>query len=1098
MTDRSFNNHHDDLSLDNDDYANHNINTKTNNNNNNHDYHDSASLNNQSNYSYYDNMNNDNDFFSSSSNNNILPLHRPINKLEKLLNLYDNTRYNNFTKSFDGSKVLDNAIKDDGFLRSSTLSFIEIYIPKMDFVREILYIIGNIKEMMILTDLNENSESENLINNKYFKDIKQFDDIIQHKISKLNEILEYHSDDTLQFLPPPNDLMDNNSIHTFATSIDENDDQSHSAHFVNTNEPMTLEDGTLETEQEFLARKAGSDLLNEYPIDIPSPQEINRFIATVNSFYDRILMMHDSFVGMKTSLAKFQEERCIYFEVIQYLNRKTEREKQESLGRHVRSSRLKNISHENNDNPFGRFTDDVENLDPNTPFDVNDNDIEIIDEEFTTENIAANIDITEANEALPMEDNLQDNVLTQYGGFLIYGSILKSKVHTLEILSNRTTRGNLLFYHSELATAIPTANKATSELKECFVIYTHGNNLKKKIEKIVDSLDGNLMSRDNSQESLKNINGNIQNIESVLSLTEHQLFVELVALQDQIPKWMEVLTKEFNVLKMLATIDNISQDSHGFQTLSSSVIIKGWIPQDRQLIFGNYLKYKFNSIHPDLPINYLTISEIPILENYPLIPTHLNNNVLTNKQKRLIPPTHFNSYSSPFVSAFQGIVDAYGTSKYKEINPAIPTIVTFPFMFSIMFGDIGHGLILFSISLVLVLNSHKIYKHTLDNEILAMAYNGRFILLMMGIFSIYIGFLYNDMFGKTLTFFKSGWEWLDVTEEGTTVVATKVKGYNYPFGLDFGWHNTENGLLFTNSYKMKLSIIMGFIHMLYSMFFSLNNYIYYQSYVDIMGNFIPGLIFMCSIFGYLTICIILKWSINWTDSSNPRVAPSLLNMLINMFLKPGYIEAPLFKGQTIVQLILLLVALICVPWLLVYKPYYLYKENLKSKAKGYKSSEHEIQDLLRVKQEQESSHEDGDLVITSVNVEEFEEFELGDLIIHQIIHTIEFCLNCISHTASYLRLWALSLAHQQLSIVLWEMTLQNALFAGDGYTPGGFKEVVGLIVLFTMWFVLTCAILVAMEGTSAMLHALRLHWVEAMSKHFIGEGIPFEAFKLSD
>ena len=50
---------------------------------------------------------------------------------------------------------------------------------------------------------------------------------------------------------------------------------------------------------------------------------------------------------------------------------------------------------------------------------------------------------------------------------------------------------------------------------------------------------------------------------------------------------------------------------------------------------------------------------------------------------------------------------------------------------------------------------------------------------------------------------------------------------------------------------------------------------------------------------------------------------------------------------------------------------------------------------------------------------------------HQLIETIEYVLGAISNTASYLRLWALSLAHSQLALVFFQKTLQTP-FSSEG------------------------------------------------------------------
>jgi V-type H+-transporting ATPase subunit a len=55
-----------------------------------------------------------------------------------------------------------------------------------------------------------------------------------------------------------------------------------------------------------------------------------------------------------------------------------------------------------------------------------------------------------------------------------------------------------------------------------------------------------------------------------------------------------------------------------------------------------------------------------------------------------------------------------------------------------------------------------------------------------------------------------------------------------------------------------------------------------------------------------------------------------------------------------------------------------------------------------------------------------------------------------------------------------------------------------IVITFYLWFAMMICILCVMEGTSAMLHSLRLYWIEAMSKHFMGDGIPFTPFSFKN
>ena len=237
------------------------------------------------------------------------------------------------------------------------------------------------------------------------------------------------------------------------------------------------------------------------------------------------------------------------------------------------------------------------------------------------------------------------------------------------------------------------------------------------------------------------------------------------------------------------------------------------------------------------------------------------------------------------------------------------------------------------------------------------------------------------------------------------------------------------------------------------------------------------MLFLQSIFGYLVVCILYKWSVDWSKS--PTAPPSLLNMLISMFLSPGTInpDEQLYAGQGLVQTVLLLIAGVCVPWLLCAKPYLLWRETKRIHEQGYigLSSDHDTRrtssdDTLEAEEEGDGRAIAEDMeeehvgsfpsavfgVSTQFRLPQ-ESHDFSEVVVHQAIHTIEFCLGCISHTASYLRLWALSLAHAQLSEVLWTMTIEDLL------PPEGISGFIGLLFMGAFWLTASIAVLCVME-----------------------------------
>ncbi|XP_050543178.1 V-type proton ATPase 116 kDa subunit a 1 isoform X2 [Daktulosphaira vitifoliae] len=650
----------------------------------------------------------------------------------------------------------------------------------------------------------------------------------------------------------------------------------------------------------------------------------------------------------------------------------------------------------------------------------------------------------------------------------VAGVILRERIPAFERMLWRACRGNVFLRQAEIETPLEDPSTGDQVHKSVFIIFFQGDQLKSRVRKICEGFRATLYpcpeAPSQRREMAMGVMTRIEDLNTVLGQTQDHRHRVLVAAAKNIKNWF------IKVVKIKAIYHTLNL--FNLDVTQKCLIAECWVPlldvETIQLALRRGTERSGSSVPPIL--NRMDTFEDP--------PTYNRTNKFTN--------------------AFQNLVDAYGIASYREINPTPYTIISFPFLFAVMFGDLGHGAIMFLFALFLVLREKPLAAKKSDNEVWNIFFSGRYIILLMGLFSMYTGLIYNDVFSKSLNVFGSHWHTFYNT---STVMDNKALQLNvsssdfydqipYPVGLDPVWQLAQNKIVFLNAYKMKISIIIGVLHMLSGVALSLYNYRYFNDRLAIICEFIPQLIFLTFLFFYMVLLMFIKWIFYGPQNEftkSPACAPSILITFINMVLfkeaEPlAHCESVyMFPLQGFLQKLLVCIALLCVPIMLLAKPIYIMRQQKEKHVQlvnGHATTENgDAEGAGRIVQQPAAGgHGNHD------------ENEIGELFIHQGIHTIEYVLGSVSHTASYLRLWALSLAHAQLSEVLWSMVMTKGLIL-DSWIGG-----VWLWAVFAFWAVLTVGILVLMEGLSAFLHTLRLHWVEFQSKFYKGLGYGFAPF----
>ncbi|KAK8598243.1 hypothetical protein V6N13_095627 [Hibiscus sabdariffa] len=305
---------------------------------------------------------------------------------------------------------------------------------------------------------------------------------------------------------------------------------------------------------------------------------------------------------------------------------------------------------------------------------VSSNNHAVAEERELSENVHSNRNYDEASSLIEQEMRTTD----QSGLRFISGIICNSKALRFERMLFRATRGNMLFNQAPAGEEIMDPLSAEKVEKTVFVVFFSGEQARTKILKICEAFGAHCYpvpdDFSKQRQITREVSSRLSELEVTLDAGIRHQNKALTSIGYHLAQWMNMVGREKAVYDTLNMLN--------FDVTKKCLVGEGWCP-----IFA---KAKIQEALHRATVD--TNSQVGII-------FHVMDALES-------PPTYFRT--NHFTNAYQEIVDAYGVARYQEANPAVYTVITFPFLFAVMFGDWGHGICLLLGALILIARESRI------------------------------------------------------------------------------------------------------------------------------------------------------------------------------------------------------------------------------------------------------------------------------------------------------------------------------------------------------------------------------------------------------